>query len=79
MQTSDILAVLDPRTNTTTEIKIPSNGPVLDANTPRIPGVGRREDLEAASRPAQCGDGRQGTRVCHGTDSRSEAAAGVLH
>ena len=37
MQSSDILAVLDPRTNTTTEIKIPSNGPVLDANTPRSP------------------------------------------
>ncbi|MGH9256422.1 MAG: carboxypeptidase-like regulatory domain-containing protein, partial [Vicinamibacterales bacterium] len=35
IQTSDILAVLDPRTNTTSEIKIPSSGPVLDANTPR--------------------------------------------
>ncbi|MBI2186857.1 MAG: carboxypeptidase regulatory-like domain-containing protein [Acidobacteria bacterium] len=35
IQSSDILAVLDPRTNTTTEIRIPSNGPVLDANTPR--------------------------------------------
>jgi hypothetical protein len=35
MQTSDILAVLDPQENSTTEIKIPSNGPVLDASTPR--------------------------------------------
>src|SRR5262245_5276801 len=37
IQTSDILAVLDPKTNSTTEIKIPSNGPVLDGNTPRSP------------------------------------------
>jgi hypothetical protein len=37
IQSSDILAVLDPRTNATTEIRIPSNGPVLDGNTPRSP------------------------------------------
>src|SRR5262249_56633649 len=37
IQSSDILAVLDPRENKTTEIKIPSGGPVLDANTPRSP------------------------------------------
>src|SRR3989441_11775109 len=30
IQSSDILAVLDPLENKTTEIKIPSNGPVLD-------------------------------------------------
>ena len=35
IQTSDILAVLDPRENSATQIKIPSSGPVLDANTPR--------------------------------------------
>ena len=35
IQTSDILAVLDPQENSTMEIKIPSNGPVLDASTPR--------------------------------------------
>ena len=40
MQTSDILAVLDPGENSATEIKIPSNGPVLDANTPRSPTWG---------------------------------------
>jgi len=37
IQSSDILAVLDPRENKTTEIKIPSSGPVLDANTPLSP------------------------------------------
>ena len=37
IQSSDILAVLDPRENKTTEIKIPSSGPVLDTNTPRSP------------------------------------------
>src|SRR5438876_2021845 len=40
IQTSDILAVLDPRENRTTEIKLPSNGPVLDANTPSSPTWG---------------------------------------
>jgi hypothetical protein len=43
IQSSDILAVLDPRTNTTTEIKIPSNGPVLDANTLRSPVWGEEK------------------------------------
>ena len=36
-QTSDILAVFNPRENSTTEIKIPSKGPVLDANTRTSP------------------------------------------
>ena len=40
IQTSDILAVFDPRENATTEIKIPSGGPVLDASTPRSPAWG---------------------------------------
>ena len=40
IQSSDILAVLDPKENRTTEIKIPSNGPVLDANTPASPAWG---------------------------------------
>ncbi|MBI4887409.1 MAG: carboxypeptidase regulatory-like domain-containing protein [Acidobacteria bacterium] len=40
IQTSDILAVLDPRANATSEIAIPSGGPVLDANTPRSPAWG---------------------------------------
>jgi hypothetical protein len=35
IQTSDILAVLNPQENSTLEIKVPSNGPVLDASTPR--------------------------------------------
>jgi hypothetical protein len=37
IQTSDILTVFNPRENSSTEIKIPSNGPVLDANTRTSP------------------------------------------
>jgi len=37
IQTSDILTVFNPRENSSTEIRIPSNGPVLDANTRTSP------------------------------------------
>ena len=50
-QSSDILAVLDPRTNTTSEIKIPSNGPVLDANTPASPYWGSEKIWERKADP----------------------------
>ena len=61
IQTSDILAVLDPRTNSTTEIKIPSSGPVLDANTPRSPTWGDEKIWQRQADPrsvAMDGKGR---------------------
>jgi len=61
IQTSDILAVLDPRENRTTEIKIPSNGPVLDANTPRSPTWGDEKIWQRQADPrsvAMDGKGR---------------------
>ena len=51
IQSSDILTVLDPRTNTTSEIKIPSNGPVLDANTPASPYWGAEKIWQRQSDP----------------------------
>jgi len=51
IQTSDILTVLDPRTNTTSEIKIPSNGPVLDASTPASPYWGAEKIWQRQADP----------------------------
>src|SRR3989475_1823185 len=51
IQASDILPVLDPRENKTTEIKIPSSGPVLDANTPRSPAWGDEKIWQRQSDP----------------------------
>ena len=78
IQSSDILAVLDPRTNTTTEIKIPSNGPVLDANTPRVSVWGDEKIWQRQADPRSVAMDAQGTRVGDRTDSRAPAAAGVL-
>src|SRR5437867_1923390 len=61
IQTSDILAVLDPRENRTTEIKLPSNGPVLDANTPSSPTWGDEKIWQRQADPrsvAMDGKGR---------------------
>jgi hypothetical protein len=61
IQSSDILAVLDPRENKTTEIKIPSSGPVLDANTPRSPVWGDEKIWQRQADPrsvAMDGKGR---------------------
>src|SRR5262245_32561852 len=51
IQSSDILAVLDPRTNTTTEIKIPSGGPLIDANTPASPYWGTEKIWQRQADP----------------------------
>src|SRR5262245_53556456 len=51
IQTSDILAVLDPRENATTQIKLPSNAPVLDANTPRSPTWGEEKVWQRSADP----------------------------
>src|ERR1051325_10625615 len=37
IQSSDIIAVLDPRENRATEIKLPSNAPPIDTDTPASP------------------------------------------
>jgi hypothetical protein len=37
IQSSDIIAVLDPRENVATQIKVPSNAPSIDADTPASP------------------------------------------
>src|SRR5207244_6439784 len=37
IQSSDIIAVLDPRENLATEIKVPSSAPPIDADTPASP------------------------------------------
>ena len=61
IQSSDILAVLDPRENKTTEIKIPSSGPVLDANGPRSPVWGDEKIWQRQADPrsvAMDGKGR---------------------
>ena len=49
IQSSDIFAVLDPRTNTTSQIKIPLMG-LIDANTPESPYWG---DEKTANWPGQ--------------------------
>jgi hypothetical protein len=51
IQSSDLLTVLNPRENASTEIKIPSNGPVLDANTPRSPVWGDEKIWQRQSDP----------------------------
>jgi hypothetical protein len=51
IQSSDILTVLDPRTNTTSQIKIPSNGPVLDANTAESPYWGTEKIWQRQADP----------------------------
>src|SRR5258705_12437299 len=57
-QSSDILAVLHPRKNATREVKIPSNAPVLDANTPASPYWGSEKIWNGqAAPPASRRDG----------------------
>src|SRR5207245_1282238 len=51
IQSSDILAVLDPRANATTMIKIPSHAPVIDANTPASPYWGDEKVWQRQSDP----------------------------
>jgi hypothetical protein len=51
IQSSDILAVLDPKENRTWDIKIPSNGPVLDAKTPPSPVWGEEKIWQRQADP----------------------------
>jgi len=51
IQGSDILAVLDPRKNETSTIKVPSNGPVIDSETPASPYYGTEKIWQRQSDP----------------------------
>ena len=58
IQSSDIIAVLDPHENATTEIKVPSNAPVIDTNTPASPFWGTEKIWQRSGRPPQRDDGQ---------------------
>jgi len=51
IQGSDILAVLDPKKNETSMIKIPSNGPVIDDKTPESPYWGSEKIWQRQADP----------------------------
>ena len=51
IQSSDIIAVLDPRENATTQIKVPSSAPLIDTNTPASPYWGDEKIWQRASDP----------------------------
>src|SRR5881296_2966391 len=51
IQGSDILAVLDPKKNETSMIKIPSNGPVIDDKTPDSPYWGTEKIWQRQADP----------------------------
>ena len=51
IQGSDILAVLDPRKNETSMIKIPSNAPLLDSDTPASPYWGTEKIWQRQADP----------------------------
>jgi hypothetical protein len=60
IQSSDIFAVLDPRKNATSEIKIPSNGPQIDDNTPESPYWGDEKVWQRQSDPRSVAIDRHG-------------------
>jgi hypothetical protein len=51
IQGSDILAVLDPRKNETSMIKIPSNAPLIDSDTPASPYWGTEKIWQRSADP----------------------------
>jgi hypothetical protein len=51
IQSSDIIAVLDPNENAASEIKVPSNGPLIDTDTPASPFWGDQKIWQRASDP----------------------------
>src|SRR5579864_1999854 len=51
IQGSDILAVLDPTENATTQIKIPSNAPPIDTDTPASPVWGAEKIWQRSADP----------------------------
>jgi hypothetical protein len=51
VQSSDIIAVLDPRENASTQIKVPSTAPLIDTDTPPSPYWGFEKIWQRASDP----------------------------
>src|SRR5437773_3000119 len=51
IQSSDIIAVLDPRENVVTQIKLPSNAPQIDTDTPASPYWGTEKIWARSSDP----------------------------
>src|SRR5438067_1200957 len=51
IQRSDLIAVLDPRENTATQIKLPSSAPPIDTNTPASPFWGDEKIWQRSADP----------------------------
>src|SRR3981081_185646 len=51
IQSSDIVAVLDPLENTATQIKVPSSAPLLDTDTPASPFWGNEKIWQRSADP----------------------------
>lgn len=51
IQGSDVMAVLDPRENTTSVIKVPSSAPLIDAHTPASPYWGTEKIWQRSADP----------------------------
>ena len=51
IQSSDIIAVLDPNENAATEIRVPSNAPLIDNDTPASPFWGDQKIWQRSSDP----------------------------
>ena len=51
IQSSDIIAVLDPRENAATQIKVPSSAPPIDTNTPASPFWGDEKIWQRSADP----------------------------
>jgi hypothetical protein len=60
IQGSDILAVLDPKKNETSMIKVPSNAPVLDNDTPQSPYWGTEKIWQRQADPRSAAMDSQG-------------------
>ncbi len=51
IQSSDVIAVLDPRTNATSVIKVPSSAPLIDTDTPASPVWGTEKIWQRSADP----------------------------
>ena len=77
IQSSDILAVLDPRTNATSADQDSVERPGARRQHAGISVLGERKDLAAAGRPSQRRDGCERTRLGDRADPRAAGSAGV--
>jgi hypothetical protein len=63
IQGSDMLAVLDPRESATTQIKIPSNAPLIDGDTPESPVWGTEKVWQRSADPRSGRTSRRSART----------------